>query len=133
MWYMAPLVLYHVFICCSSLPHAALPDILNISSPGTEMLGAQAILNCTVSGTPLDQVKVNWTFGGIPISDSGSQKYTTSILSSNSIHQLVINNLNAHDTGTYYCNVFHQLLPNELPNRRSVQLNVNVTRKLLLH
>ena len=109
----------------------ALPVILNISSPGTVMSGEQAILTCTVNGMPLDQVKVNWIFERIPIPDSGSEKYTTSILSSDFVHQLVINSLNAHDTGTYYCIAFHQLLPNEPPIRRSVQLNV--TRKLLLH
>ena len=134
MWFMAPLVLYHVVICCSSLPHAALPAIINISLPGTVMLGGQAILTCTVSGTQLDQVKVNWTFGGTPIPDSGLQKYTTSNLSSDSIHKLlVINNVKTSDTGMYNCTAFHQLLPNELPISQSVQLNVNVTRKLLLH
>ena len=113
---------YHVSL------YAALPGISNVSSPGTVMSGGQAILTCTVSGTPLDQVKVNWTFETTPIPEIGSSKYTPSMLSGGSMHQLVINNLSTSDTGTYYCNAFHQLLPNERPIRRSVQ--VNVLRKL---
>ena len=120
-----------VYLLLFSIP--ALPVILNISSPNasTVMSGGQAVLTCTVSGIPLDQVKVNWTFGRIPIPETGSDKYTPFILSGGSRHQLIINNLNASDTGLYYCTAFHQLLPNEPPIKRSVQLNV--TRKLLLH
>ena len=99
----------------------ARPAISNITGPVTFMSGqsSTAILSCTVSGLPIEDVMVNWTFNMETLRTSDKYSMAVAAISN---HQLTINNINTDDTGTYRCTVFHRLLSNT--ETRTVQVTV---------
>ena len=71
----------------------ARPAISNITGPVTFMSGqsSTAILSCTVSGLPIEDVMVNWTFNMETLRTSDKYSMAVAAISN---HQLTINDIN---------------------------------------
>ena len=71
----------------------------------TQTVGENTSFTCQATGEPVPTI--NWYFNGVPVDETNTMKYTTSMMSLNTttiINTLTIMSVESSDVGIYTCN-----------------------------